>query len=614
MAALLKANGLTVGVVNAGLPINHKVSFTLEPGRVLGLIGESGAGKSMIAKTIARLLPDGVGIMDGTLEYDGRDLATLSGAEHRRLLGREIAFIPQEPLTALNPVQTVGRQFDEHLRLIGHGTAAQRRERALEMFDAVGLDASAEVLAKYPHQFSGGQLQRILIAMAFASRPRLVIADEPTTALDVSIQGRVVELIGEMQSRYDTAVIFITHDLRLAAHICDDMMVLYGGRIVERGLADDVFRTPRHAYTRCLQLANPELFGPRRALFSMPGRMPGLIEMKGLPGCRFAPRCPLRSAACDELEPALVPASPADPGGHASRCIHADKVDTISTEGLPLPALRRIETGDPLLVAQDVGKRYVSKPGLLARRKTFDAARSIDLTIRQGEFVGIVGESGSGKSTLARMAVGMDLPTSGRMILCGDSVSDQEPAVRARRVENGQMVFQDPHSALNPRRRVGSIVAQAMEARGAGHDERVVRATELLREVGLSSEMALRYPSQLSGGQKQRVNIARALCVMPRLLVADEIVSGLDVSVQAQLLNLLSRLRDEMGFGLLLISHDLAVVRYICERVVVMYRGEIVESGWTEEVFAEPRHEYTRRLLSSVPGEAPPSFGQRAAQ
>lgn len=602
--ALLKATDLSVGVIAADLPINHKVSFSLEEGRVLGLIGESGAGKSMIAKTIARLLPEGVGIMGGKLEYDGRDVSSFSPGEHRRLLGREIAFIPQEPLTALNPVHTIGHQFDEHLSLIGYGSGPDRKARMLEMFEAVGLDTSETVLTKYPHQFSGGQLQRILIAMAFSSKPRLVIADEPTTALDVSIQGRVVELIAEMQRLYNTAVVFITHDLKLAAHICDDMMVLYGGRIVERGPSDGVFKSPRHAYTRCLQLSNPELFGERRPLFTMPDRMPGLTELKALTGCRFAPRCPIRTEACSAREPEL---SPTGMKNHDARCIHSDQVRRISTQGLPLPELRRIETGDTLLIAQNVGKRYTSGGGLFRKRKNFDAARDINLSIRQGEFVGVVGESGSGKSTLARMAVGMDLPTSGNMILCGDSVSDQARDVRRRRVENGQMVFQDPHSALNPRRRVGSIVSQALEARGVDHDERMVRATELLREVGLSAEMATRYPSQMSGGQKQRVNIARALCVMPQLLVADEIVSGLDVSVQAQLLNLLSRLREEMGFGLLLISHDLAVVRYICERVVVMYQGQIVESGWTEEVFADPQHDYTRRLLASVPGESVPA-------
>jgi peptide/nickel transport system ATP-binding protein len=596
--ALLKVESLTVSVRHQGeaLPIISHLDFQLAPGRILGLIGESGAGKSMVGRAIARLLPANVRVTGGSLVFDGHDLMTMDKRQHKALLGREIAFIPQEPLTALNPALTIGRQMDEHLARIGRGRKAARRGAALDMFDAVGLRDSAELLGRYPHQLSGGMLQRVLIAMAFSSRPRLVVADEPTTALDVTIQAKVVQLIADMRARFGTALIFITHDLRLAAQICDDMLVLYAGRAIEGGLAKDVFGAPSHPYTRCLQLANPPLSGPRRPLYAMPERMPGLIELKVLTGCRFAPRCPKAIDACVTAEPSLVSTG----SGHVARCIRPEATRAISVEGGSQRP--KIVPGTSLLIAQTVSKEYASRRGLFGR-SVFTAVKDVSFEIRESEFVGVVGESGSGKSTLAKLAIGLEIATRGNMIVAGESVSDRTRTVQRRRLETVQMVFQDPQSALNPRRRVLNLVTQSMEAgaRRSSDTERLARARQLLAEVGLSAEMTERFPSQLSGGQKQRINIARALCITPKLLVADEIVSGLDVSVQAQLLNLLLRLRTELNFAMLFISHDLSVVRYLCDRVLVMHRGEIVESGSSEEIFADPQHDYTRSLMAAAP-------------
>ncbi|MDO1582721.1 ABC transporter ATP-binding protein [Rhizobium oryzicola] len=596
---ILAAQGLSVESLGGKerFPVLTDLNFTLQPGKILGLVGESGAGKSMIGRTISQYLPNGFAVTQGTLKFDGEDLVTMPAGRRRQLLGREIAFIPQEPLSGLNPVLSVGQQMKEHLLRIGLAPGEHWRERALKEFDAVHLPHGAGLLDKYPHQLSGGMCQRILIAMAFASRPRLLIADEPTTALDVTIQARIVKLIAEMQKRDGTAVIFITHDLRLASQISDEIMVLYAGRPAEIGPAKALFSAPAHPYTRCLQLANPTITGERRGLFILPERMPGLRVLKDLKGCRFASRCPNAVEACTLAEPPFASIG----ANHIAACIRPEATPDIVPP--PAVAAREIEAGKMHLSGEKVTKAYTTNWSPFAKRGTFKAVSNVDFTLGEGEFVGIVGESGSGKSSLARLVVGLDTPTSGKISLAGRDVTANNAPDRAYRRDNIQMVFQDPQSALNPRRRIGSIVTQANEATGLNNStrERMDRAAELLKEIGLPPDAASRFPSQLSGGQKQRVNIARALCTLPKILVADEIVSGLDVSVQAQLLDLLLKLRDEHGFSMLFISHDLSVVRYLCDRVLVMYRGEVVESGRTETVFAAPQHPYTRSLLAAVP-------------
>jgi peptide/nickel transport system ATP-binding protein len=578
----LSADGLSVA---AGTHrVLRDVSFRLEPGKVLGIVGESGAGKSMVGRAIAGALPAGFRIDGGALRYGGEDLVAMKPARRRALLGREIAFIPQEPMAALNPVMTIGQQMGEHLARIG---TPKRRERMIDLLDAVRLREPEALLARYPHQLSGGMCQRVLIAMAFASDPKLVVADEPTTALDVTVQAQVVRVIRELQARVGTAMVFITHDLRLAGRLCDELLVLYAGRPAESGPAPRVLAAPAHPYTRCLQLAAPDVAGPRRGLYELPGQMPGLSQIAALPGCRFAPRCPVTSPDCREAEP---------PFADGVACLHPERTAGIAPPRVTA-APKAADSGD-LLRAEQLARVFTSR-SLWRTRRTV-AVTGESFAIGAGEFVGLVGESGSGKSTVARLVMGLERPTSGRILLDGAPLPPSAAQARARRLAAMQMVFQDPQSALNPRRTVADIVTQALRASGASRAAREARGLELLRQVGLPPEAMMRLPSQLSGGQRQRVNIARALCTVPRLLVADEIVSGLDVSVQAQLLDLLLRLRSEIGFAMLFISHDLAVVRYLCSRVLVMRHGVIVEQGETEAVFAQPAHDYTRTLLASV--------------
>jgi peptide/nickel transport system ATP-binding protein len=467
---------------------------------ILGLVGESGAGKSMIGRAIAKLLPPSFEITAGSLLFEGENLLQMPPSRRRALLGRALAFIPQQPMTALNPVMTIAAQFDEHLARLGEDDRKRRRERAISMLAAARLRRPADILPQYPHQLSGGMCQHVLIALAFSSNPRLVIADEPTTALDVTMHPPILRLIAEMQRQHGTAVIFITHDLRLAAQLCDQIVVMYAGRSIESGPARSIMSKPAHPYTRCLQLANPTMHGARR-----------------------------------------------------------------------------------------------------------EAVKDASFSVAENEFVALVGESGSGKSTIAKLLVGLEQTSSGRILLNGEDLTDSSLRRDTRRAASVQMVFQDPQSALNPRRRVASIITQAMEAgtRHATWEGRLKRTGELLAEIGLAADFATRLPGQLSGGQRQRVNIGRALCNIPKILIADEIVSGLDVSIQAQLLNLLARLRSELGFAMLFISHDLSVVRHLCSRVLVMYRGEIVEQGPVETVFTDPQHPHTRALLSSVPPDDP---------
>ncbi|WP_293857671.1 ABC transporter ATP-binding protein [uncultured Alsobacter sp.] len=603
--ATLEARGLTV---TAGRGENvpkvlRELSFTVERGQVLGLVGESGAGKSMIGRVIGRSLPTGFRVASGSLLFEGQDLVGLPADRLTGLLGDRIAFIPQEPLTALNPVLTIGAQFGEHLERIGV-PRGERRARAAAALKDVRLRDPDALLDLYPFQLSGGMCQRVLIAMAFASEPALIVADEPTTALDVSTQATVVQIIRRMQRDHGTALLFITHDLRLASRVCDDLLVLYAGDVVERGPAADVSAAPRHPYTRALQAANPPLAGTDRRLVTLPDQMPGISRFTALHGCRFAPRCPVADPTCATAVPPLEPVGTR----HVVRCV-GECLAKAAEATVAAPALVRGDArGETVLTVEGVSKHYPGKRDWLGRRGPgADAVKGADVTVAAGEFVGVVGESGSGKSTLAKLVMGLEEPTSGRIAIDGKPVIANDPASREIRLGALQMVFQDPQSALNPRRPVERLVTQSLEAphHATTEAERLARARSLMLETGLSPDLLDRYPSQLSGGQKQRVNIARALCVTPRLLVADEIVSGLDVSVQAQILNLLLDLRAARGIGLLFISHDLAVVRYLCDRVMVMKNGDVVEAGPTEEVFSNPRHPYTRALMAAVPPEDP---------
>ena len=607
--SMLSMIDLTLTVKNRGRPTDllRGISVSVAAGKVLGLVGESGAGKSMIGRLIAGQTPAGFEVTQGRIVFDGQDLLSRKREARRKLLGRRIGFIPQEPLTALDPVETIGRTFDEHLMLLGV-PAGQRRAVIQRQLASVVLPRPQELVLRYPHQLSGGQCQRVLIAMAFAANPALIVADEPTTALDVVSQGHVLSLLRQQQQQHGTAVILITHDLRLAAHVCDDVAVLYAGELVEYGPAKDVLRAPRHPYTSALHDATPDLHGPRHPLSALKGQMPGVSALGGIRGCRFAERCPTRDPACDGAPPPLREIAP----GHWVRCAPRCEVPRAQTLSTPAVDGRRLvpagETAARALVElKDVSLRYSTRRGLFGKVHAV-AAEQVSLAVQPGEFVGIVGESGSGKSSVARLIVGAERPTAGRIFIDGQQRGDANAAALLTR-QQVQMIFQDPHSALNPRRTVEALLTQAYEVdHKPGAIERVPRrdrAMELLADVGLPRDCRDRFPAQLSGGQKQRVNIGRALCVMPRLLVADEIVSGLDVSVQAQILNLLLELGRRHGIALLLISHDLSVVRHVCSRVLVMQAGRVVEQGNTDEVFANPQHAYTRLLIQSVPPADP---------
>jgi len=592
---------VTVRIDGAVVPAIRGLSFELPPGKILGLVGESGAGKSMVGRAIAQLLPVGFSITAGSLLFEGEDLVQMPLPRRRALLGRAIGFIPQQPMTALNPVMTVGAQFDEHLARLGEGGYVERRKRAIAALAAAHLQDAGSLLGRYPHQLSGGMLQRVLIALAFSSNPRLVIADEPTTALDVTIHPQILRLIAEMQREHTTAVIFITHDLRLAAQLCDQVVVMYAGRAIESGPARSILSRPAHPYTRCLQLANPTMQDERRALYVIPDQMPSLRQLQKMPGCHFAPRCPLVVENCRRTDPPDIWIG----ADHRVACLRAADMAAIATidEAAASPEI----SARIVLQVEKLQKRYRIGDALFGGARLVEAVKGASFNIAENEFVALVGESGSGKSTIAKLLVGLEQPSGGRILLNGDDLTDPSLRGRVRRAASLQMVFQDPQSALNPRRRIGRIITQAMEAgnRHATWQERLTRTKELLAEVGLSADFATRLPGQLSGGQRQRINIARALCNIPKVLVADEIVSGLDVSIQAQLLNLLARLRSELGFGMLFISHDLSVVRHLCSRVLVMYRGEIVEQGPIQAVFSDPQHPHTRALISSVPPDDP---------
>jgi peptide/nickel transport system ATP-binding protein len=607
---------LSVGVDGRQVDLVRDLSVSLQRGMVLGLVGESGAGKSMIGRIIAGHIPTGFEVTKGRVLFDDKDLLSLDRKTWRALLGRRIAFIPQEPLTALNPVLTIGQTFDEHLAHLGIAPG-RRQQLMLRQFDAVHLPKPDDMLRRYPHELSGGQCQRVLIAMAFVANPALIVADEPTTALDVVSQVNVLRLLAEQRRQHETAMLLITHDLRLAAHVCDDITVLYAGEQVEYGPAREVLSRSRHPYTWALDQATPDVHGPQRLLSALSGQMPGVSALGSMVGCRFAARCPQCIAACEAEPPASIESTP----GHWVRCLRprnisacvpiaADASETTSADR----AAWHTPTGDasakPLIELQDVTLRYTARRGLLGQRKVHNfAVDGLCLKVQPGEFVGIVGESGSGKSSVAKLIVGAEALSSGVLRIEGQDRALASSEVRRLNREHVQMIFQDPHSALNPRRSVYRLLTQTYEADrravALARHPREERAQELLTDVGLPEDTLTRFPSQLSGGQKQRVNIGRALCVMPRLIVADEIVSGLDVSVQAQILNLLIELGRRTGIALVLISHDLSVVRYLCSRVVVMQRGKVVEQGKTEEVFSDPQHPYTRLLLSSVPPADP---------
>lgn len=586
------------------IPAVMEFSARVMPGEALGLVGESGCGKSTVALAVMRDLGKNGRITGGSIRFKGRDLVTMTDAELREIRGREIAMIYQEPMASLNPAMKVGAQLAE-VPMIHEGIG--RREamaRARQIVADVNLPDPDRILQSFPHQLSGGQQQRIVIAMALMAKPSLLILDEPTTALDVTVEAGIVDLVRGLAESTGTSLLFISHNLGLVLDVCDHLCVMYSGEAVETGPIEDVFTHMRHPYTQALfrSIPLPGADKNARPLIPIPGNFP--LPHERPPGCNFGPRCSyFRDGLCNTGD--IPMAHVTEGGAHASRCIRWHEIDWDA----PPPAVAerpRPEPGPVVLRTENL-KKYYSVSGSAfggGVEKLVKANETLSFEARQGETVAIVGESGCGKSTFAKVLMGLETATDGRIMLFDENVSDAPIEKRgADTVSKVQMVFQNPFDTLNPSMTVGRQIQRALEVFGYGNSdaERRERMLELLDLVRLPRAFATRMPRQLSGGQKQRVGIARAFAGGANVVVADEPVSALDVSVQAAVTDLLMDIQRESGMTLLFISHDLSIVRYLSDKVVVMYLGHVVESGTTDQVFAPPYHPYTEALLSAVP-------------
>jgi peptide/nickel transport system ATP-binding protein len=597
---VLSVEGLDVGT--ADLPLVSDVSFTLAAGERVGLIGESGSGKSLTALAMMGLLPEGVHAR-GSVRLAGVD-HDLVGAPEPRLAavrGSAMTMVFQEPMSALNPSMRVGDQVAEVMLL--HSTRPDRRSArvaAVELLERVHLPEPERLARAYPHQLSGGQRQRVMIAIALANGPSVLLADEPTTALDVTVQAQVLDLILSGVAERGAALLFITHDLAVVATVCERVMVMYGGRIVESGPVKDVFANPRHPYTQGL-LAASDMAAVDGRLRTIPGSVPAAGRFPD--GCVFRTRCANAAADCT----ILPPWTERDGGGYA--CYHPvsspEKVQESHIQALQspecgFPELPEPARVSPLIEVHDLHRTYHRpRTSLLQAPPPVHALDGVSFDIAEGQRFGLVGESGSGKSTLIRLLAGLDSPTSGSITFAGRDVGGQPERRLTFLREQLQVVFQDPMGSLDPRMRVRDIVAEPL----AGRREPDVRGrvAELLTAVGLPPDAGDRYPHQFSGGQRQRISIARALAPRPSVLVADEPVSALDVSVRAQILNLLADLVERFRLTLVFVSHDLSVVRHVCDTIAVLHRGELVELGPSAQVADAPEHPYTRRLVAAVP-------------
>jgi peptide/nickel transport system ATP-binding protein len=584
------------------------LSFELRPGEVLGIVGESGCGKSAASLAVLGLLPRSASVT-GSVSLHGRELLGLPERELSRVRGRSLAMVFQDPMTSLNPVYRVGDQLLEAIRVHQqHLTRAAARARAVELLRSVGISDAPSRLDQFPHELSGGMRQRVVIAIAMANRPSVILADEPTTALDVTIQAQVLETLKRARAETGSSLVLITHDLGVVAGMADRVLVMYAGRAVELANAEDLFRRPLMPYTVGLLGSLPRVDSDRRRpLTPIPGRPPSLIALP--PGCPFAPRCPLRQDICVDSEPPLD----AVEDGHAAACHFADTVAARgpdAAELFPVEATEREQSpaGEVVLRISGLTKHFPIRSGAVLRRHVGDvrAVDGIDFELRRNETLGVVGESGSGKSTTALVVLQLLEATSGRVEFDDTDLT----ATRGRRLRalrrDIQIVFQDPFSSLDPRMTVNAIVGEALRIHGLWDQRGPARVAELLDLVGLNPEHGNRYPHEFSGGQRQRIGIARALALDPKVLILDEPVSALDVSVQAGIVNLLERLKARLGLSYVFIAHDLSVVRHICDRVAVMYLGRIVEIGTTDDVFERPAHPYTQALLSAIPIPDPP--------
>ncbi|MCD2173586.1 ABC transporter ATP-binding protein [Rhizobium sp. C4] len=528
----------------------NDVSLEVNTGETVAIVGESGSGKSVTAMSIMRLLPEKTSRVTGEVRLEGRDLLGLTDREMEDVRGNQIAMIFQEPMTSLNPVMTVGRQISEAIRRHRNVSVDEARRQSIALLDWVRIPSAASRFEEYPHQLSGGTLQRVMIAMALACRPRLLIADEPTTALDVTVQAEILQLIKSLQDEEEMGVLFITHDMGVVAEIADRTTVMFRSRSLETGATEEIFRAPQHPYTRALLSAVPRL-----------GSMEGRTN-------------PATFALLDTETASAVP-----------------------EREMPAAGTRTV------LEVRNLVTRFDNKSGLLGRVKSrVHAVEDVSFDLREVETLALVGESGCGKSTTGRSVLRLVNPTSGTIRVNGEDIQALSKTELKDRRKQMQMIFQDPFSSLNPRMRVGEAIAEPMIVHKlANKRDAMAKATELLEKVGLTADMGRRFPHEFSGGQRQRISIARALTLNPGLIVADEAVSALDVSIKAQVVNLMLELQESLRIAYLFISHDMAVVERVSHRVAVMYLGEIVEIGAREQIFGDPQHPYTRRLLDAVP-------------
>jgi peptide/nickel transport system ATP-binding protein len=620
-AALLEVRNLSVTFPKRDGDVRavRDVTYSIDEGEFLGIVGESGSGKSVSSLAVLGLLPD-TAVIEGEVLFDGINLLELDDREFSRIRGTELAIIFQDPLSALTPVYTVGDQIAEALLLHDRGLSKQAAAaRAVELLAVVGIPDPARRARAFPHEFSGGMRQRVMIAIAIANNPRLIIADEPTTALDVTIQAQILEVLEEAKRITGAAVSLITHDLGVVAGHADRVAVMYAGKLVEVGEAVEVFHKPVMPYTIGLLRSVPNILtaGTER-LVPLEGRPPSLANLK--PGCPFADRCPAAIAVCREVEPELI-VHGGDPA-HPAACHRADEIERgelTRSEIFPRPealvsAVRVKGDAAPVVAVKDLVKHFPLTRGGVFRRRigTVRAVDGVSFELRAGRALALVGESGCGKTTTILELMELVAPQSGQIILEGRNLAKLSAADRRQLRSDIQIVFQDPSAAVDPRLPVSDVVAEPLLVHNVPKARRDARVAELLELVGLDAGMSDRYPHEFSGGQRQRIGIARALATDPKVLVLDEPVSALDVSIQAGIINLLSDLRDRLGLSMIFVAHDLAVVRQIADDIAVMYLGRIVESGPTAEVFGNPKHPYTQALISAAP--VPDPVVERARQ
>lgn len=584
------------------------VDLHVNPGETLGIVGESGSGKTMTALSLMGLLPQGGKVSSGSIILDGQDLTKMPLHMKRKMRGTKVGMIFQDPLTSLNPTMKIGLQVCEPLRVHENLSKREALARAVEILKRVGMPRPEVVINNYPHQLSGGMRQRVMIAMALVCKPRILIADEPTTALDVTTQMQILDLIDELRDEYKMGVILITHDLGVVAGHTDRVAVMYAGRIVETAPTKTLFTEPKHRYTSSLMAALPErALAAGTKLFSIPGAPPSLTNLPK--GCRFAARCLWATDECRADYPSL-----SGDENHTFSCFHPVQ------EGDESPAVLQamMDSGkaedavdatgqishEVLLDVKEASRVYESAgSGFFKRDKgVVSAVDRVSITVNKGETYGLVGESGCGKSTVGRLIAGLEHPSGGAIELDGRDLATLKGRDAVRIHRDVQMMFQDSYAAMDPRMRIDQILAEPMSIQKTGNARQIAgRIMEILEQVGLTEEILDRYPHEFSGGQLQRIGFARSLTLAPDLIVADEPVSALDVSVQAQVLNLMKDLQQELGLSYLFISHDLAVVQYMADRIGVMYLGRIVEEGPAHEVVKNPKHPYTKALIDSIP-------------